>query len=322
MQLLLIVNESASSVTPRVRVLVGRALSADHHLRVTETNRRGHAAWLAQGAAAEGVEVVVVLGGDGTVNEAANGLVGSSSALAVLPGGSTNVYARTIGMVNDPVRAAHQLSASLHPSAIRPVSLGVVNGRYFLFHVGFGFDAAVVAQVERWGGLKRHAGPLVFLWAAAGTWLRRYDRSRPRLTVKTAEGLAEDGMLAICLKTDPYTFLGNRPLTLVPGTDLDSTLSVVNLRLLNLRVLLGSVGAALTQRPPATGRRSHVGSHRDLESLTVIGHGPLPYQVDGDYLGEGQLFELRCQPDALRLVVPGPWPGDPPIEPAQKAAGM
>lgn len=306
MRLLLIVNESASSVTPRVRVLIGRALSADHHLTVTETNRRGHATWLAQGAAAEGTDAVVVLGGDGTVNEAANGLVGTATALAVLPGGSTNVYARTLGMVNNPVRAAHQLLEYLRPDAIHPVSLGVVNGRYFLFHVGFGFDAAVVAQVERRAGLKRHAGPLLFMWEAAGTWISRYDRSRPRLTVKTADGLAEDGVLAICLKSDPYTFLGNRPLTLAPGTGLDSALSVVNLRSLELPVLLGSFGRALLPRTAGLLGRRKVGYHRDLDALTVIGHGPLPYQVDGEYLGEAQSFELRCQPSALRLVLPRP----------------
>lgn len=306
MRLLLIVNESASSVTPRVRVLIGRALSAAHHLTVTETNRRGHATWLAQGAAAEGTEAVVVLGGDGTVNEAANGLVGTETALAVLPGGSTNVYARTIGMVNNPVRAVEQLLQNLRPESIRRVNLGVVNGRYFLFHVGFGFDAAVVAQVERRAGLKRHAGPLLFLWAAAGTWLGGYDRSRPRLTVKTADGLAEDGLLAICLKTDPYTFLGTRPLTLAPGTGLETALSVVNLRSLDLPVLLGSVSGALRQRPAGPGGRRQVGYYPDLQELTVTGHGPLPYQVDGEYLGEAQSFELRSQPGALRLVLPVP----------------
>ena len=105
LKVLLLVNSSASSVTARGRVVIQKALSADHDVTLAETSRRGHATRLAQGAAADGVDVVVVLGGDGTLNEAANGLAGTSSALAALPGGSTNVFARTIGLPNDPIEA-------------------------------------------------------------------------------------------------------------------------------------------------------------------------------------------------------------------------
>src|SRR5687768_11921903 len=149
MRVLLLVNASASSVTARTRVMIAKALSADHTVEVAETSRRGHATRLAQGAAADGVDVVVVLGGDGTLNEAANGLAGSSTALAPLPGGSTNVFARTIGLPDDPVEATQLLLEALAAGSIRRVGLGSVNGRYFLFHVGMGFDAAVVQQVER-----------------------------------------------------------------------------------------------------------------------------------------------------------------------------
>ena len=124
MKLLLIVNSSASSVTARARVVIRKALSADHDVTVAETNRRGHATRLAQGAAAEGVDVVVVLGGDGTLNEAANGLAGSETALAALPGGSTNVFARTIGLPNDPIEATGVLLDALQRGAVERVGLG------------------------------------------------------------------------------------------------------------------------------------------------------------------------------------------------------
>src|SRR5688500_1023085 len=113
MRVLLVVNPSASSVTARGRVVIQKALSADHEVTMAETSRRGHAARLAQGAAADGVDVVVVLGGDGTLNEAANGLAGTPTALGVLPGGSTNVFARTIGMANEPIEATGQLLAAM-----------------------------------------------------------------------------------------------------------------------------------------------------------------------------------------------------------------
>src|SRR5664279_4271791 len=113
MRLLLLVNASAASVTARARVVIQKALAADHDVSVAETSRRGHASRLALGAAADGLDAVIVLGGDGTLNEAANGLAGSGTALGVLPGGSTNVYARTIGMANDPIEATGELLTAL-----------------------------------------------------------------------------------------------------------------------------------------------------------------------------------------------------------------
>src|SRR5688572_13091931 len=179
-RVLLLCNPSASSVTPRARVVIQAALSAEADVTVAETGRRGHATRLAQGAAADGVDVVVVLGGDGTLNEAANGLAGSATALAPLPGGSTNVFARTIGLPDDPVAATSAILDALAGGSIRRVGLGSVNGRYFLFHVGMGFDAAVVQQVERRSSLKRYASHPLFVYAAVDTALRHYDRSRPR----------------------------------------------------------------------------------------------------------------------------------------------
>src|ERR1700730_12896677 len=121
MRLLLIVNTSASSVTPRGRVVIQKALGADCDVHMVETSRRGPGTRLAQGTAAEGIDVVGALGGDGTLNEAANGLAGTSTALAVLPGGSTNVFARTIGFANDPIEATGQLLVALNrPGSIRP----------------------------------------------------------------------------------------------------------------------------------------------------------------------------------------------------------
>ena len=169
MKVLLLVNPFSSSVTARTRVVIRKALAGDHDVELVETARRNHATRLAQGAAADGVEVVVVLGGDGTVNEAANGLAGSATALAVLPGGSTNVFARTIGLPNDLVEATAMTLEALEAGSIRRVGLGVANGRYFCFHVGLGFDAALVEQVEKRAGLKRWAGHALFMYPATTT---------------------------------------------------------------------------------------------------------------------------------------------------------
>jgi diacylglycerol kinase family enzyme len=296
-------------VTARARVVIQRALAADHDLTVSETSRRGHASRLAQGAVADGVDVVAVLGGDGTLNEAANGLAGTRTALGVLPGGSTNVFARTIGMVNDPIDATQQLLASLAAGSIRPVSLGSVNGRYFLFHVGLGFDAAVVAAVERRSIFKRYLGAVVFVAAAVSTWARRYDRSTPWFAVRAPGVEIDDGFFAIGLKTNPYTFLGNRPVDIAPGTGFETGLSLVTFRRLDLATLITLASAALRpgrgaeRRDPFSGRR-HVQLDRDLDRIAITAYRPLPYQVDGDHLGDAEHFELRCEAEALRLVIP------------------
>ena len=305
MNLLFIVNATASSVTARTRVVIQKALSADHDVDVAETSRRGHATRLAQGAAAEGKDAVVVLGGDGTLNEAANGLAGSSTALGVLPGGSTNVFARTIGMTNDPVEATGELLAAMArgPEGRRRIGLGSVNGRYFLFHVGLGFDAAVVEQVEKRAALKRYAGHPLFVWATLTTWWRHYDRSRPRFAVRTDDGLVvDDATFTLCLKTNPYTFLGNRPFDVAPEAGFDTGLSVVAFRKLKLGTLVGAAGKALTGRRVTSNRQISVA--HDVQSLQVTGHGPFPYQVDGDFLGDVTHLTLRHEPDCLDLLVP------------------
>jgi diacylglycerol kinase family enzyme len=323
-RVLLIVNASASSVTARARVMIQHRLGTEHDLTIAQTSRRGHATRLAQGAAADGVDVVAVLGGDGTLNEAANGLAGSRTALGVLPGGSTNVFARTIGMTNDPLKATEQLVAALKGSdgdggGIRSIGLGNVNGRYFLFHVGIGFDAAVVAEVEKRSSLKRYFGAAVFLASAVATW-RIYDRRSPWF-VATAPGQAPaDGYFAVCMKTSPYTFLGTTRIDPVPGTDLDSGLSLLVFERITFPGLVAIGVASGTRKvdPPdrpraGAGRRrtpfvgpNRVKVARQLDHVEITGHRGVPYQVDGDYLGEAERLTIRCHPNALRLVVPGP----------------
>ena len=141
-----------------------RATGRQQHVEVVETNRRGHATRFAQDAARRGVDVVIGYGGDGTLNEVATGVAGTDTALGVLPGGSTNVFARTLGMPNDPVRGRAAAGRRHRRAHIEPIGLGKVNGRYFCFHTGVGYDAAVVKEVERRASMKRWLGhPAVHL---------------------------------------------------------------------------------------------------------------------------------------------------------------
>jgi diacylglycerol kinase family enzyme len=308
-RLLLIVNGSATSVTPLRRVVIHKALAADHEVELAETSGRGHAVSLARQAASEGADAVVVLGGDGTLNEAANGLAGSETALGVLPGGSTNVFARTLGMSTDPIEATGSLLAALASRHIAPVGLGRAGERYFLFHAGMGFDAAVVERAERHHPLKRRVGPGLFVASAIAEWIGPYDRRHPhfKATGRPAEGgeapSVEDGYLGICLNTNPYTYLGSRPLDLVPGTGLGSRLSMVVLRGLGLSVMLPALLRAL--RGGRSGRLSRKAEvWRDLAGIEVQAIGPLRHQVDGECLGEVGTLDIAYEPAALRLVLP------------------
>jgi diacylglycerol kinase family enzyme len=303
-KILMVVNPSASSVTPRTHVVIQKALSADHDVTVAETSRRGHAARLSQDAAMKNMDLVVVLGGDGTLNEAANGLAGTDTALAALPGGSTNVFARTLGLPDDAVEATGVLLDAIDRTAIHPVGLGSVNGRYFLFHAGLGFDAAVVAEVEKRGQLKRYASHPLFVFAAIDTWLRHYDKRNPALSVRFGDGdIVGDGRFAIALNTNPYTYLGSRPLDLAPEATLDRGLVMITIRSLRL-ARIGRLAASALRGGDALRSSRSVDYRTDLAEFWVDGHRPFPYQVDGDYLGEVTSLHFRHEPEILRLVVP------------------
>ncbi|MEQ8841192.1 MAG: diacylglycerol kinase family protein [Acidimicrobiales bacterium] len=303
MRILFVVNSVASSVTARRRVVIHKALSADHDVTLAETSRRGHATRLAQSAARENYDLVVVLGGDGTLNEAANGLAGSATALATLPGGSTNVFARILGLPDDSVDAAGVLLEAIDAGSIRRIGLGSVEGRYFLFHCGIGFDAAVVEQVERRGPWKRWAGHPLFVYCAIDTWLRRTDRSRPPLRVLDGQGTElTHGYFTIVMNANPYTFLGNRPFDLVPDLTLDDPLAVVTLEEIRLRSLLPVAAAAMG--PGDVRKKRDLDIRTDVRSLVVESDPPAPYQVDGDHLGASKRLRFTWTPAHLALVIP------------------
>jgi diacylglycerol kinase family enzyme len=302
-RVLLLVNATASSVTPRKRVVLRKELSTRHEVEVAETSRRGHATRLAHAAANDGFDVVAVLAGDGTLNEAADGLAGTSTALAPLPGGSTNVYARTLGVPVDLGAATSVLLASLERRSFRRTGVGLASGRRFLFNCGVGFDAAVIRRVERYGELKRYVSHPLHVVAAFETWFRHYDHADPRFDITIGSEHIDGCYFAIVTKTSPYTYLGPRPIHVAPEATLDTPLSVTAFQRFDAPTLIGAAVSAMRSRKFIERRRGIV--HRaGIERLTVTGRTDFPYQVDGDDLGDTAGLDIAYEPDAITVVLP------------------
>ena len=302
MRILLIVNSFASSVTRRNTVLVHEHLAKHHDVQVVETNERGHATRFAQDAAARGLDAVVGFGGDGTLNEIATGLAGSDTALAMLPGGSTNVFVRTLGIANDPMVALTQLMAGIDRNEIERVSLGQANGRYFTFHAGIGYDAAVVEQVERRSSLKRIVGQPLFAYSALHSWFKSYDRKYPHFTMNIDGRAIPNGFFSVVLNTNPYTFVGKHPIHLSSAASLEKKLVVVTFRKMTTPLMLKTLYSALRRGGLETS--SGIDIATDVEHVKIEFPAPFPYQLDGDYLGDTTLIDIKHCPEALRLVRP------------------
>jgi diacylglycerol kinase family enzyme len=301
-RILLIVNSFASSVTPRNTVLVHEHLAKHHDVQVVETNERGHATRFAQDAASRGLDAVVGFGGDGTLNEIATGLAGSDTALAMLPGGSTNVFVRTLGIANDPMVALTQLMAGIDRNEIERVSLGQANGRYFTFHAGIGYDAAVVEQVERRSSLKRIVGQPLFAYSALHSWFKSYDRKYPHFTMNIDGRAIPNGFFSVVLNTNPYTFVGKHPIHLSSAASLEKKLVVVTFRKMTTPLMLKTLYSALRRGGLETS--SGIDIATDVEHVKIEFPAPFPYQLDGDYLGDTTSIDIKHCPEALRLVRP------------------
>ena len=303
---LLVANPSATTTTAAGRDVIAHALASELKLEVVATRYRGHAAELAARARAEGVDLVVVLGGDGTVNEALNGLLAAGPgpevpSLGVVPGGSANVFARALGSPREPLEATRQLLGALAAGRSRRVGLGRADERWFSFNAGLGWDADVIASMESARGHGREATPTRYV----STSLRRWARARahpPSLTVEVPGREPVEGVrLALVSNTDPWTYLGSRAVRTNPGCSFDSGLGLFALRSLGLPTVLRIVGQAL-RLDGDPGLRSVVRDD-DVASLRITSEEPVNLQVDGDHLGRRSDVEFSAVPNALRVVV-------------------
>jgi diacylglycerol kinase family enzyme len=303
-RMLVIVNPYASTVSDRLKNLVVYALRSRYAVEAVDTEEREHATEICRDAANEGYDVVVAFGGDGTVNEAANGLVGSDTPLTCLPGGSTNVWCRTLGIPHDVVDATEHLLSLADQFRPRRVDLGRVNGRHFAFSSGIGLDASVVERVGAHPYRKARYGPWYYTYAAMATFSRRYLARAPRVRVE-ASGRAVDAVAAIVQNSDPYTYFGERPVRVGEGAALDNgTLSLTALKRTTPLQVATLVPRLLSGRPGAVLRHRHAVGFQGLREARVeaAGERPFPVQVDGDSLGEFHSVSYGVVPGGLAVV--------------------
>ena len=307
MRAVLVVNPQATSTTAAGRDVVAHALADVVKLEVAQTRYRGHAAEVARAAVAEGVDLVIAHGGDGTVNEVVNGMLADPvperglPTLGVVPGGSANVFARALGLPKDPIEATYRLLQAIATDSSRLVGLGKANDRWFTFNAGVGWDADVVAEVDQIRGRGRDVTPALYARTALSCYFRM-SRREPMITVQVGDEEPVTGLhTAFVANTDPWTYLGSRPMRMNPDTTFDTGLGVFSLRDMNAYVVLHYIAQMLRGSAKPHGRNAL--RRADVGRIHVACQEPLRLQVDGDNLGERSVIEFVSVPDALRVAV-------------------
>ncbi len=303
-RMLIIANPYATTMTAPLRNLVVAALHGRYEVEAIDTQARGHATDLCRDAAHEGYDVIVSFGGDGTVNEIANGLAGSGTPLTCLPGGATNVLCKMLGIPGDIVDATEHLLGMADDWRPRQVDLGVANDRAFTYTSGFGLDASVVKRIEQSPKLKRHKlREYFFVYAAVETVLRHYVRRPPRMEV-LVEGRSERAITTLVQNAEQFTYLDDKPIRIAEGSGLQTgSLAGVALRGASPRDIPSFLVRILSSRRSVVGHRKII-DFRDVAELRCVSADgrPIPLHVDGDHIGDVTEAQFGVLPAALGVV--------------------
>jgi diacylglycerol kinase family enzyme len=301
---LLIINPRATAMTGRDAGLVVRALGSRLELDTRQTQYRGHAGELAAASASRGYDLVVTFSGDGTVNEVVNGIMQvpeGRPALAPIPGGGANVFARTLGLPADAGGAVQRILSAVAAGTRRKIGLGLAEDRYFTFSAGLGLDAEVIADIERQRARGRRASVAAYLRTA----VRRYyevDRRRPALTLRTPGEPPVSGLfMGVVTNSSPWTYLGSHPVGLAHA-DFSSGLDLFALRRMRTLTTLAALGQMMhTDNQDLPSGRDIV-SAAALAELAFEAARPTAFHIDGEYLGERESVAFRFVPDAMCVV--------------------
>ena len=298
-------------MTATVTDLAVRSLAGVADLDVERTQYRDHAREL---AAATTADLVIVHGGDGSINEVVNGVMGREGPvdlaagdgrpqIAVIPGGGANVLARALGVPLDAAAAIRQVREAIAAGRHRTIGLGLAADRYFTFSAGLGWDAEVVREVDRLRARGHRESVTLFLRTMIRQYYRGTDRRQPALSLERDGEPPVSGLfMTIITNRSPWTYFRGRPLLPVPNPDFNSGLDLLALRQIRLTTIFNAVGQMLyvRSRPP---RGRDMVSVLGSESLTLRSTRPIALQADGEYLGETEAVKFQFAPRALRVVV-------------------
>jgi diacylglycerol kinase family enzyme len=310
----LIVNPNATSTTAAGRDLLAHALESRVDLTVIHTDHRGHAVEIGRDSAADGVDVLIVHGGDGTVNEVVNGILshagpgGAAPAVGVVPGGSANVFARALGISPDPVDATNQLIELLgdyrRTGTWRRIGLMNCGERWAVFTAGLGVDGEVVAAVEAQRAKGRTVTASRYIRVAIREVLASV-RKEPTLTLELPDRDPVTGVhFAFVSNASPWTYANTRPIWTNPGTTFEGGLGVFATTSMNAWANLRLVRQMFARTPDPVAR--HLVRDDDLAWVKVTSSAPVACQIDGDYVGRRETVTFRAVPDALAVVAPTP----------------
>ncbi len=308
-KMLIVVNPYATTVSDRLKNLVVYALQGRYDVEAVLTESQNHATEISREARDGGYDLVVAFGGDGTLNEVANGLAGTDVPVSVLPGGSTNVVARSLGIPNDVVDATEHLLGIADQFEPRPIDLGIANGRRFVFACGAGLDATAAKRVDSRPRLKARFGPYWYIYAAVTGFYREYLRDPVQLHVE-AGGERTEGVTAICQNSDPFTYFKSVPLRVCEQVEIDDgKLGLAVLRRAAQRDVPMIAARVLSEglRISRSRQIDHFSAltEASIDSISPDAEGVLrrfPVQVDGDYIGDHTELELKVDPGALTIV--------------------
>lgn len=299
-RVLLVVNPVARTVSKPMLAVIEKALSADFVLEVAETKEQGHANELAAQAVDNGLDLVVVFSGDGTINEAVNALAGTETALGVLPGGATNVFVRALGLPTDPVECTGVLiSKALDDDAFK-LHLGRADGRYFAVNCGAGIDAAAMRRLEKKFPKTRSRYERVAFRSVARELLVGYAGKAPDLELRIDDQPPIPSLSVMVGRTDPYTFYKDRGLRMTPEASLETGLDVLSVRTLNRRNVPRIAWQVFGSARHTQGR--DIDYTHDASHVLVTSSKPFPVQVDGDSLGDHYRLEVELAREALWVV--------------------
>ena len=316
---LLVVNPKATTTSPRVTDVLIHALADELDLDVTVTNHRGHGYTLGAQARTQELDVVLTLGGDGVINEVVNGMLIDGPGpkvpmLGTVPGGSGNVFARSLGLPNDPVEATGQLLDALREKRFRTIGLGTVAGltntdrvdpqpiRWFTANAGLGLDAEIISAMENQRRTGETASPTRYLRTALHSFFLRTDRKHPALSLHRSGANPVTGVfMAVVQNTSPWTYFGAWPIDPCPQASFETGLDVFALRAMRVAAAMRATRRMVMSSRAGSSRKAMVVWH-DQSQFSITASRPTPIQIDGEAAGLVTEVTFASVPGALRAM--------------------